>query len=121
MATESKCPVLGGPDHHTAGTAANQHWWPNQLNLKVLHQNPPAGDPMGEEFNYAEELAKLDVDALKSDMFELMTDVAGLVAGRLWSLWAALHSPGVARGGDVPHPRWPRRRRRRHDPLRAAQ
>ena len=70
----AKCPVLGGPHHHSAaGTTANQHWWPNQLNLKVLHQNPPAGDPMGEEFNYAEELKTLNVDALKKDMFELMT------------------------------------------------
>jgi len=70
----TKCPVLGGPHHHTAaGTTANQHWWPNQLNLKALHQNPPAGDPMGEDFNYAEEFNSLDLDELKKDVFELMT------------------------------------------------
>jgi catalase-peroxidase len=70
----SKCPVLGGPHHHSAaGTTAIQHWWPNQLNLKVLHQNPPAGNPLGEEFNYAEEFKTLDLDALKKDVFELMT------------------------------------------------
>ncbi|MCG8351476.1 MAG: catalase/peroxidase HPI [Chloroflexales bacterium] len=74
MASETKCPVLGGPDHHTAGTTANQHWWPNQLNLKVLHQNPPAGDPMGEDFNYAEEFKSLDLAAVKEDLAALMTD-----------------------------------------------
>ena len=74
MATESKCPVLGGPDRHTAvGATANQHWWPNQLNLKVLHQNSPLSDPMGKEFNYAEEFKKLDLDDLKKDMEEVMT------------------------------------------------
>ena len=74
MATESKCPVLGGPDRHTAvGATANQHWWPNQLNLKVLHQNSPLSDPMGDEFNYAEEFATLDLDALKKDIEAVMT------------------------------------------------
>jgi catalase-peroxidase len=55
------------------GTTANQHWWPNQLNLKVLHQNPPQLNPLGEKFNYAEEFKKLDLDALKKDIDELMT------------------------------------------------
>ncbi len=69
MSSESKCPVLGGPHRHTAiGTASNQHWWPNQLNLKILHQNSPLSDPMGKEFNYAEEFATLDLDALKKDI-----------------------------------------------------
>jgi catalase-peroxidase len=54
-------------------TTANQHWWPNQLNLKILHQNPPAGDPMGGEFNYAEEFKSLDLAALKKDLEKLMT------------------------------------------------
>ncbi|MCG6962557.1 MAG: catalase-peroxidase, partial [Acidobacteria bacterium] len=66
----SKCPVTGG--HHAKATT-NQDWWPNQLNLKVLHQNPPAGDPMGEEFNYAEEFKSLDLAAVKKDLYELMT------------------------------------------------
>ena len=74
MTTESKCPVLGGSHRHTAvGATANQHWWPNQLNLKVLHQNNPLSDPMGEEFNYAEEFNKLDLDALKNDIEAVMT------------------------------------------------
>ena len=51
---ESKCPVMGGSNTQTAvGTTANQHWWPNQLNLKILHQNTPLSDPMDEDFNYA--------------------------------------------------------------------
>ncbi len=70
MSNESKCPVMG---HSHAGTIANQRWWPNQLNLKVLHQNPPAGDPMGEDFNYAEEFKTIDLDALKEDIFKVMT------------------------------------------------
>ncbi len=74
MTTESKCPVLGGSHRHTAvGATANQHWWSNQLNLKVLHQNSPQSDPMGEEFNYAEEFKTLDLDALKNDIEAVMT------------------------------------------------
>ena len=72
MASEGKCPVLG--HRHTAvGAAANQHWWPNQLNLKMLHQNSPLSDPMGEEFNYAEEFKTLDLDAVKKDIEAVMT------------------------------------------------
>ena len=70
MSNESKCPVMG---HSHAGTVANQRWWPNQLNLKVLHQNPPAGDPMGEDFNYAEEFKTIDLEVLKEDIFKVMT------------------------------------------------
>ena len=72
IASQGKCPVVG--HRHTAvGAAANQHWWPNQLNLKVLHQNSPAADPMGEEFNYAEEFKTLDLDAVKQDIEAVMT------------------------------------------------
>ena len=53
---------------------SNRDWWPNQLNLKVLHQNCPMSNPMGEEFNYAEEFKKLDLEALKKDLYALMTD-----------------------------------------------
>jgi catalase-peroxidase len=74
MAIESKCPVLGGPHRHTAvGATANQHWWPNQLNLKILHQNSAQSDPMGDDFNYAEEFKKVDLDELKKDIEEVMT------------------------------------------------
>jgi catalase-peroxidase len=74
----SKCPVMGapaGPGRHTAaGAMTNSDWWPNQLNLKILHQNSPKGNPMGEDFNYAEEFKKLDFAALKKDLNDLMTD-----------------------------------------------
>ena len=70
MSNESKCPVMG---HSHAGTIANQRWWPNQLNLKVLHQNPPAGNPMGEDFSYAEAFKTLDLDTLQQDIEKVMT------------------------------------------------
>ncbi len=70
MSSESKCPVMG---HSHAGTIANQRWWPNQLNLKVLHQNPPSTNPMGEDFNYAEEFKTLDLEALQQDIEKVMT------------------------------------------------
>ncbi len=69
----SKCPVMGG--RHTAvGASANQHWWPNQLNLRVLHQNPPASNPLDPSFDYAAAFKSLDFDALAADVDALMTD-----------------------------------------------
>jgi catalase-peroxidase len=75
MATESKCPVMNGAQRATPARPAqtNRDWWPNQLNLQVLHQNAPATNPMGEEFNYAEEFKKLDLDALKKDIATVLT------------------------------------------------
>lgn len=71
----SKCPVMSGANAPKAtGSTANQHWWPNQLNLKILHQNSPMSDPMGTAFNYAEEFKSLDLAALKKDIVALMTD-----------------------------------------------
>ena len=70
MSSESKCPVMG---HSHAGTIANHRWWPDQLNLKVLHQNPSSTNPMGEGFNYAEEFKTLDLDALQQDIEKVMT------------------------------------------------
>ncbi len=70
-----RCPVIGG-DHAThtaAGSTANQHWWPNQLNLRMLKQNASSIDPMGDAFNYADELKTLDVVALTKDVDALMT------------------------------------------------
>ncbi len=74
MADISKCPVMGaGAKHTSAGFTSNRDWWPNQLNLQILHQNSPMGNPMGEEFDYAAEFEKLDLAALKKDIKELMT------------------------------------------------
>ena len=75
MNSESKCPVMSPPSHrHTAaGAFSNRDWWPNQLNLQMLHQNSALASPMGDSFDYAEEFQSLDLDALKKDIFELMT------------------------------------------------
>jgi catalase-peroxidase len=98
MSEEGKCPVTGG------GTS-NRDWWPNQLNLNILHQNSPLPNPMGEEFNYAEEFKKLNLEALKKDLYALMTDsqdwwpadyghYGGLFIRMAW------HSAGTYRTGD---------------------
>src|SRR5689334_7350805 len=68
MTEESKCPVA-----HPAEARSNRDWWPNQLDLKVLQQNPPMADPMGEDFNYAEEFKTLDLEALRRDIEVVMT------------------------------------------------
>ncbi len=70
----SKCPMHAVPANVTFAARSNRDWWPNQLNLKVLHQNAPAGNPLGGAFNYAEEFKKLDFKALKADLVALMTD-----------------------------------------------
>jgi catalase-peroxidase len=72
---ESKCPFSSGILKKVAGGGtSNRDWWPNLLNLNILRQNSSLSDPMGEEFNYAEEFKSLDLDAVKKDIFELMTD-----------------------------------------------
>ncbi|MGB1629589.1 MAG: catalase/peroxidase HPI [Acidimicrobiales bacterium] len=71
--SEEKCPVLHN-DHSARGSQANQHWWPNQLNLNILHQGNPSADPMDEDFDYAAEFATLDYEGLKADLHALMTD-----------------------------------------------
>ena len=78
MSDISKCPVMGNPApanrHTAAGAMTNRDWWPNQLNLSILHQNNVRGNPMGPSFNYAEEFKKLDLEALRKDLKALMTD-----------------------------------------------
>jgi catalase-peroxidase len=74
MNEELKCPVMHGPQQRMAGASfSNKHWWPNQLSLKLLHQNSPMSNPMDAEFDYAEEFKSLDLDAVKKDLEEVMT------------------------------------------------
>ena len=75
MEEEKKCPVSHGSNsQHTLGAMSNQQWWPDQLNLNILHQHDKKSNPMGEDFDYREEFKKLDYDALKKDLHDLMTD-----------------------------------------------
>jgi len=69
-----KCPFTGGMVKQGAGGTSNRDWWPNQLNLNILRQHSSLSNPMDETFNYAEAFKSLDLDALKKDIFELMTD-----------------------------------------------
>ena len=106
MNEDSKSPGTGSADKHTAGRGtSNRDWWPNQLNLRILHQNSSLSNPMGEAFNYAEEFKTLDLEALKKDLYALMTDsqdwwpadyghYGGLFIRMAW------HSAGTYRIGD---------------------
>ncbi len=74
MSESGRCPVTGATSRSAAKGTSNRDWWPNQLNLKILHQNPENLNPMDGDFNYAEEFKKLDLEALKKDLYALMTD-----------------------------------------------
>ena len=104
--SESKCPVTGMTSKQSAERGkASRDWWPNQLNLKILHQNPPAINPLGKEFNYAEEFKKLNLKAIKKDLAKLMTDSQEWWPadfGHYGPLFIrmAWHSAGTYRTGD---------------------
>ncbi len=107
MNAESQCPMHGGKMEGNAVLfdMTNRTWWPNQLDLTVLHQNPPAGDPMGADFDYAAEFQKLDLAAVKADIFALMTDSQDWWPadfGHYGPLFIrmAWHSAGTYRVGD---------------------
>lgn len=106
MSGESRCPFMGGAPKFSAGHGtSNRDWWPNQLNLNILHQHSPQSNPMGETFNYAEAFKSLDYAALKADIFELMTasqDWWPADYGHYGPLFIrmAWHSAGTYRIGD---------------------
>ena len=108
MSSEGKCPVTGGHDYDDNAVVlemSNHAWWPNQLNVKVLHQNSALSDPMGKNFNYAEEFQSLDLEAVRKDLSALMTDSQAWWPadyGHYGPLFIrmAWHSAGTYRTGD---------------------
>ncbi len=103
---KNKCPVTGNSSRQVAGSGtSNRDWWPRQLNLKILHQHSCKSNPMGTDFNYADEFKTLDLDGVKKDLVSLMTDsqewwpadyghYGGLFIRMAW------HSAGTYRMGD---------------------
>ena len=106
MSTESKCPVTGMTKKAIAGGGtSNRDWWPNQLNLKILHQHSALSNPLGKDFDYASEFKSLDLTELKKDLYELMTDSQDWWPadyGHYGPLFIrmAWHSAGTYRFGD---------------------
>jgi catalase-peroxidase len=106
MSSKKESPVMGAASKRAGGSSTStRDWWPNQLNLSILHQHSPLSNPMGEEFNYADEFKELDLEALKKDLYALMTNsqdwwpadyghYGGLLIRMAW------HSAGTYRMGD---------------------
>ncbi|WPX16589.1 hypothetical protein RHM58_21580 [Pseudomonas sp. 10S4] len=99
MANESKCPF----NHAAGGGTMNRDWWPNQLNLKILHQHSTLSDPLDKGFNYADAFKKLDFAAVKADLNALMTDSQDWWPADFGQLRAVFYPHGLARCRHLPH------------------
>ena len=106
MTEECKCPVTGQMSKPTSGSGtSNRDWWPNQVNLKILHQHSQLSNPLDETFNYAKEFKKLNLNAIKKDLYALMTDSQDWWPAD-WGHYGPLfirmawHSAGTYRMGD---------------------
>ena len=108
-----RSPAIPAPSVKAQRPRSNQDWWPNQPDLQVLHQHSPLSNPMGEDFDYAEEFKTLDLEALKQDVIEVMTTSQDWWPADYGHYGPLVHPHGVAQRGHVPHRRRPGRRRQR--------
>ena len=99
MSAEAKCPF----PHGGSPSRTNRDWWPNQLNLNLLHQHSSLSDPMGESFSYVEQFKSLDYKALKKDLAALMTDSQDWWPADFGHYGPLIHSYGVAQRRNLPH------------------